>query len=209
MNSTKHDRIIALAGMFQAGQLIRQISQEGTVDPEPFEASLQSILNIDATTTEAVYGGLQGVALGLSILKTLFASTEKQRDLEVARYVFGIIQLDKKLNKNPKMLDTISIGIERAIAQTQLYELPHENVIANLAGIYAETISNLSPKIIVSGAQNHLTNPKNADKVRALLLALMRSAVLWRQKGGKRWQIIFGRGKIMQQANALLLTINN
>ncbi len=209
MNSTKHDRIIALAGMFQAGQLIRQISQDGTADSEPFAASLHSILNVDAATTEAVYGGLQGVTLGLSLLKTLFGSTDKQRDLEVARYVFGIIQLDKKLNKNLKMLDTISIGIERAIAQTQRYELPHENVIANLAGIYTETISLLSPKIMVSGAQNHLTNPKNADKVRTLLLALMRSAVLWRQKGGRRWQIIFGRGRIMQEANTLLLTIDN
>jgi len=194
--------------MFQAGQLIRQISQEGTADPEPFEASIHSILNVDALTTEAVYSGLQGVAFGLSILKTLFNTTQKQRDLDVARYVFGIIQLDKKLNKNQKMLNTISIGIERAIAQSQLYGVIHENVIANLAGIYTETISNLSPKIIVSGSPNHLTNPKNADKVRALLLALMRSAVLWRQKGGRRWQIILGRGKIMQEANACLLTID-
>ena len=43
-----------------------------------------------------------------------------------------------------------------------------------------------------------------AAKVRATLLAGIRSAVLWRQSGGNRWQLIFGRRKIIEQAGRLL-----
>jgi high frequency lysogenization protein len=43
------------------------------------------------------------------------------------------------------------------------------------------------------------------DWVRTLLLAGLRSAVLWRQLGGGRFDLMFGRKKIMREAEALLL----
>src|SRR3569623_1691456 len=52
--------------------------------------------------------------------------------------------------------------------------------------------------------QRHLSHPDVANKVRTLLLAAIRSAVLWRQCGGNRWQLIFGRRKIIDTARALL-----
>ncbi|MDH5230485.1 MAG: DUF489 family protein, partial [Gammaproteobacteria bacterium] len=80
----------------------------------------------------------------------------------------------------------------------------HENVVANLAGIYTDTISTIPPRIVVSGEQGYLNNTENANKVRALLLALMRSAILWKQKGGRRWHVLLKRGKIMAAAKNLL-----
>src|SRR3569623_1381139 len=56
----------------------------------------------------------------------------------------------------------------------------------------------------VIGAQGLLSLPDVANKVRTLLLAAIRSAVLWRQCGGNRWQLIFGRRKIIDTARALL-----
>ncbi|GAM56239.1 hypothetical protein JCM19232_5254 [Vibrio ishigakensis] len=44
-------------------------------------------------------------------------------------------------------------------------------------------------------------------KVRALLLAGIRSAVLWRQVGGKRRHLIFSRKKMVEQAEILLARI--
>ncbi len=198
------DQIIALAGMFQAAYLVRQIAREGQTDKEPFERCLRSILATDAPTTEAVYGGLDGVCKGLEILSTLYEREYKPRDLELSQYVLGIAHLEKKLRKQPELLDKITTGIARVQAQTETFDLLHENVIANLASIYSETISTLQPRIVVSGEQGYLNDNNNANKVRALLLALMRSAVLWQQKGGGRWQLLFSRGKIMKTASELL-----
>lgn len=44
-----------------------------------------------------------------------------------------------------------------------------------------------------------LQQPNNAAKIRALLLAGIRSARLWRQLGGHRWQLVFSRSKLLKE----------
>ena len=196
------DNIIPLAGMFQAGYLIYDLAHKGRTDAyEAYEASINSILITDAETTEAVYGDVSGVGYGLQLLSELFDKSNKARDMEIARYVLGVIHLEKKLRKVPSMDDRIVSGIELAKNQAASFENPlHENVIANLANTYAETISTIQPKIMVAGEPEYLTNTATANKIRALLLALMRSTVLWLQKGGSRWDLIFQRKKIIELA---------
>ncbi len=48
---------------------------------------------------------------------------------------------------------------------------------------------------------------KTWKKIRALLLAGIRSSVLWRQMGGSRLQFIFSRQKIKKTAEKLLLRL--
>jgi len=203
---SNNDQLMALAGMFQAGSLVRQAAREGRVDADAFEASLASILKLDATTTAEVYGGISGVRGGLRILQSLFDPSTKERDLEVARYVVAIVALEKKLSRDAKRLQAVGDGIERVKRQTEMFPVTHTNIVAALANIYGETISTLEPRVMVSGEQGHLNNPENANKVRAALLALMRSAVLWRQKGGKRWHLIFSRNRIVKEAQQMLLS---
>jgi high frequency lysogenization protein len=57
---------------------------------------------------------------------------------------------------------------------------------------------------MVSGESQHLSNPDQANKIRALLLAGMRSAVLWAQLGGSRWQILLWRRRLTQEAERIL-----
>jgi high frequency lysogenization protein len=201
------DQTLALAGMFQAGNLVRQIAREGSANPREVEIAIDSILRIDAETTDEVYGGVENLRQGLELLATLYSPMNKQRDMEITQYVLGIAHLEKKMQKQPQLFQAVGSGIERAKAQTEMFESTHENVIANLADTYANTISTLSPRIVVSGEQGYLNNQNNANKVRALLLSLMRSAVLWRQKGGKRWQFLFNRKKIMKSAAEILAEI--
>ncbi len=203
-----NERLIALAGMFQAALLVRQVAREGRVEHNTFEASIQSVLRIDSPSTEAVFGGLDGVRDGMNVLAHFFSPVSKQQDLELIRYVLGIAHLERKLRKDAKLLKLLSQGIERAINQAEHFGPTHENVIASLAGTYSETISTLQPRIVVQGEQGHLENNANADKVRALLLALMRATFLWRQKGGARWHLLFGRKKMMRQARELLRTLD-
>ena len=102
------------------------------------------------------------------------------------------------------MLDAISTGIERAKQQSEMFDITHDNVLANLAGIYGETISQIPPKIMVAGENSYLSSRSNADRIRAILLGGIRFAVLWSQLGGGRWQILIKRRAFVSEAQRLL-----
>ena len=48
-----------------------------------------------------------------------------------------------------------------------------------------------------------LSNEDNAAAIRALLLAGVRSALFWRQLGGRRWQLLFFRNRLSNTASLL------
>ena len=63
--------------------------------------------------------------------------------------------------------------------------------------------STLRPRVMVQGQARYLEDTVNADRVRALLLAGVRSTVLWRQCGGTRLKLVFGRGHLIRAAGEL------
>ena len=79
-------------------------------------------------------------------------------------------------------------------------------MLSNLASVYADVISPIARKIQVAGDPTILKRPDNQHRVRALLLAGVRAAVLWRQLGGKRRHILFSRPQILASAEQ---TLNN
>lgn len=209
MPYTIRDKTLALAGIFQAARLVQQVARSGMVDQEVFAASIKSVFKIDATSTEDVYSGAANVLSGCKTLVNQLgggaANPNKKRDIEVTKYVITIMVLERKLAAQPQLLQKIASGIERAQSQAQHFSLQtHDNVIASLANVYSETISALKPRVMVNGEHNHLANPDNANKIRALLLAAMRSAVLWHQSGGSRWQVMFNRKSFVQEAENIL-----
>ncbi len=193
----ERENIIPLAGMFQAAYLIHEIANTGTTNQKAFEASIKSITKTQWSSTEDVYGGLEGIEFGLDLVADLFKKENKERDMEIARYVLGIVYLEKKLRKRPELDKKLMTGIDRAAAQSESFGITHENVIANLADVYAESVSVIEPKIMVAGNPTYLTNTHYSNKIRALLLALMRSTILWLQKDGSRWHLILQRKKVI------------
>ncbi|MFO7602339.1 MAG: DUF489 family protein, partial [Gammaproteobacteria bacterium] len=131
-------------------------------------------------------------------------NNSRQKQLDVARYVITLLHLQRKLMKRQDLLEVLDKGIARAQEQAKIFSPLHDNVIANLADIYSNTISQIPPKIMVSGESHYLNNPANTNKIRALLLAGVRAAVLWTQIGGGRWQVLFKRRQFVQAARALL-----
>jgi len=202
--------VLALAGIFQSACLVQQLAREGRTDTEALRTSIQSVLALDAPDVEAVYGGVHGVRLGLELLNTKLSGESKPSDMEMARYVVAMLQLEGALRRRPAMLDDLRQGIETARTQMKFFEgeAPTEGIhpllMEKLAQVYSQTISTLTPRIMVSGEHGHLANPAIAAKVRAALLAGIRSAVLWRQLGGRRWQLLFSRRKIARAAGELL-----
>ena len=74
-----------------------------------------------------------------------------------------------------------------------------EFIFESFATLYQEWLSSLQPRIMINGAPHHLQNPSNISKIRTLLLAGVRSAMLWRQLGGRRWQLFFARKAILNE----------
>lgn len=211
MSTTLTPRTLALAGIFQAAHLAQQLAREGRTDSQTYSASIDSILKIDAPNPEAVFGGVAGVRTGLQLLRDKLISVTGPKDVELARYVISLIQLEVHLGRRPDMLTNIRQGVESAVQQMRFFDsdttrsaAPHPLLIEKLAALYAETLSTLTPRIMVSGEHGHLTKPSTAAGVRACLLAGIRAAVLWRQLGGRRWQLLFRRGKIAAEAAAML-----
>jgi high frequency lysogenization protein len=210
--SQTRDRVLALSGIFQAARLAQQLSRLGSADAAPFGASVRSVLRIDAPDAAAVYGGAGGVAVGLRLLRDKLGDGARQDDLEVARYVVSILQLEAALRRRPDVIGAIREGIN-AINST-IGECPEEDgdavppqIVEKLAELYTRTLSRLSPRIMVTGEQGYLANPQIAASVRAALFAGIRAAVLWRQLGGNRWQLLLARRSLAAEASAQLAAL--
>ena len=196
--------VIALAGVFQAAALVRDLAREGGVEREPFEASILSIFQIDAPSAEAVFGELGALTYGFRVLCRQLGTDNAIRDSELTRYGIGLLHLERKLVKRRDLLERIRSEVLTAADRAQYFSPTHENVIAKLADIYQATVSTLQPRIMVSGEREYLDNANNANRVRALLLGGIRAAVLWRQVGGSRWNLIFSRAQIVSAAESIL-----
>lgn len=202
------DRVLALAGIFQATSLVTQVAQQGMVDTAPYTASIRSILAIDAESVEAIYGGLAGLAQGLRVLGSELGRQAPARGTDVTRYVINLMHLERKLVRRPSLLQAIREGIEAAGSQAEHFSVTHTNVIARLADVYTRTVSTLGPRVMVRGEPVYLNNPDNANRIRALLLAGIRSAVLWRQRGGTRLNLLTSRRRIVATAQELRDTLS-
>ncbi|WP_295585841.1 high frequency lysogenization protein HflD [uncultured Lamprocystis sp.] len=197
------DRITAFAGMFQAVASVVRIARTGSADVSAMEPCIYSLFQVDADDVTAVYGAPGAVANGArQVIAQLTGRLE--RDLELTRCVVSVLKLERSLSARPDLLARIGEGIEAANEKREHFPLLHPNVLAHFADLYSEVLSRLSPRILVRGVALHLQNPDNQHRIRALLLAAVRSALLWRQIGGNRWQILFGRKRLLAEARHYL-----
>lgn len=205
MNANRYtDQALAFAGILQALQLVQNTAHGRPCDLGAMQTSLRSVLKLDASSVADVYEGVPSVAAGLRLLQTQLMSRNKKPDMELSRYLVTLLHLERKLSKRPDLLERIRAGVERAQQQTQHFDVSHANVLANFAETYSATLSTLQPRILVNGNPNRLADTAAANQIRALLLAAMRSAVLWRQCGGSRTGLLFGRKKLIAAATQLL-----
>jgi len=198
------DKTLALAAVFQAAKLVQDIATTGVADQHDVQVIISGVFNTNPSNTEAVFGSAENLRTGLKCLSEQLGSATTERDIDITRYVISLLHLQKKLLKDKEMLNFLSRGIERAQQQSEHFSQLHDNVIANLAGVYSESVSTLQPKIMVSGENQYLSHTEHVNKVRALLLGGIRAAVLWSQLGGSRWQILFSRKRFVEQADRML-----
>lgn len=195
-------RVIALAGVFQAAALVRDLATQGRADSVAAESSLSSVFRIDSDSAADAFGGIGGVRLGLEILIANLDSA--QREAGVAQLAMGILRLERKLARRGAMLAQVRSGIEAIQRQVDHLGVAHATVQARLAELYAETLSQVTPRIVVHGNPVHLSDTRRVEQIRALLLAGVRAAVLWRQVGGNQWRLLLRRREYAMLARGLL-----
>lgn len=206
MPQTYLDRTIALAGLFQAVGLVRDLAHTGQIDNGAFATCVDSLFTVDAADSAAVYGGFERLHAGLELLRSQLG---RNHDPEITRYALLLLVLERKLARQPALLRALRSGIEETQSKRGYFTPLHENIIARLAELYANTISTLKPRVMVNGHYTYLSQSENANRIRTLLLAGVRSAVLWRQSGGNRLTLLLSRKRLQQQVNGLLARIEH
>jgi high frequency lysogenization protein len=201
MPQTLQDRTIALAGLLLSAQLVRDIAYTGRADADDFETCMHSLLQIDAESSAAVYGGLARLRSGLRLLS---GHLSNPKDMDVTRYAVNLLVLEGKLRKQPSLLQRIRAGIETGSARALHCPADDNALVAGFADLYSSTISTLKPRIMVKGDAGHLNQPTNQNRIRALLLAGIRAATLWRQSGGGRLTLLLRRKALVRESQRLL-----
>jgi len=205
-DANERDKTLALAGIYQGATLARQLARRGYADEAPLRASVRSILVVDAVNTVSIFGGIEGLRLGLLSISRQSGSAG---DLEVTKYVVALCQLAKRFYRLPELVESVSrelAAIQEDVAVDGGGDIPSD-VYERFAELYKAHLSQLKPQIIVQGEQGHLGNAHVVAQIRTSLLAAVRAGVLFIQLGGSRWQVLLQRRRYMDNAARLLAEI--
>jgi len=200
------ERTLALAGVFQATELVRQAANHGTWSGYAASSCLHSLFQLEAESTADIYGGVAKMRLGVETMLSVLQGDSHYADS--LRYTVGLLQIEKKFRRSGKL--QAEVGNRLADISNDGLELDQherEDLQAHsISELYSDTISELSPRIVVNGKPQYLKNERTVDWVRTLLMAGLRSATLWNQLGGGRFELMFGRKKIIREAESLLMS---
>jgi high frequency lysogenization protein len=210
MSNKQQERTLALAGVFEAASLVASLAKTGQCDINSFNALTNSLFIFDPKSTLDVYGNdPRHLYDGLTILSQLSANQIDKKSTDIIRYAISLLALQKQLGKHSEMLNVIRSRLNHTQYNKTHFSDDESQLASAISGLYQDTISTLKFRIHVNGHEQYLKQESISNKIRTLLLAGIRSAMLWRQLGGTKWQIIFGRGDIEKTSQALLAEIKN
>ena len=230
-------RNIALAVAAQSAQLVHALAFTGRADQQQIDACIAPLLILNPGTTSDVYPDVSRFVSGLDFLQKSLTSTGAREYGEPIKYVLGMTVLQQQLMKVPAMQalirrrlpllpvryvtahDTVSEetgevladAVNQPFAGSFAARPTSQFDLSGLATLYQDTISKLTFRIHVKGNIEFLKDPRVADSIRALLLAGIRSSLLWHQLGGRRWHLIIYKKRIrdcVSQVRRKLMTIH-
>ncbi|WP_439858656.1 high frequency lysogenization protein HflD [Pseudomonas sp. MBLB4136] len=199
------EQLVALGAVFESAVLVDKLARTGQIGEPALACMLGSLLARNPQSTLDVYGGDDlGLRDGYRALVGALERDPSSLQRDPLRYALALLGLERKLDKRDDLLQIMGSRLDQIQQQTEHFGVVHDNVIASCGSLYQDTISTFRQRIQVQGDMRHLQQPSNAAKIRALLLAGIRAARLWRQLGGHRWQLLFSRGKLLKELYPLL-----
>lgn len=196
-------RALALAGLMQSVQQVRRIATTGGSQTDALEPCIDSLFRIDAETTTEVYGGAARLEPGLRLLFDTASATDT-RDPAITRIAVTLLHVERRFARQPRLMQAVHEGILDIQRQREHWGPTHPTVLGRLGELYAGTVSSLRPRVLVQGNPNYLGQPTVVAEIRAVLLAGLRSAVLWRQLGGGYFDLLLRRRQIAEAAREWL-----
>ena len=195
---------LALASMFQSATLINQLAHGEAINQASFDCSLDSLFTANADSTQEVFGHGDGLIQGLKTMISYLGGEDTKPEKLIVYYVLSMVKLESRMLKNNEVVQQIQQGLSKIEQDTKDFELSRSGMIHKIDGLYQKTLSQVKPRILVQGDQAQLSISETTSKIRTLLFAGIRAAVLWRQLGGSRLKLLFTRKKYVQQAEELL-----
>jgi len=203
MSGRLKEQTMAFTGALQAGELVRQVAEGGQCSQQSARHSLDSLFRFDAESAEAVFGGLKGLRLGLTMTGELRESNRPDAQ-QAMRYATQMLRLSLVLRRDEPRQQTLGRELELIESARECAgDVLDPSIVSQLAELYLRQISTLPLRIEVRG---NAANLKDSDKValiRAILLAGIRSGFLWFQLGGRPWRLLFQRRKMFRIAAEL------
>lgn len=224
--SVRQNRLLALAAVFQAAQLTHLLAVHGGhalsnnhINSVAFNCILQASFDIQAKEQHSLFsldffGSLQDLQIGLQALEGALMQPYQQSKprmpapapyAEALRYAIALLQIERKVYRKTVFVEKIGTQ-QRALKQRLNFfdhNLQHSAILASTANLYVETAGSLSSRLNVRGKPDTLKNQANIDRIRSALFAGLQAAHLWRELGGNRLQLIFGRRGMLDDIRAI------
>lgn len=205
MSTELTNQTLAIAGVFQSAIWVEALAKHGRLDDADMKIAMHCVLNTNPTSYADVFGGSHNLTSGLKAVRDAFNKSDNGISKGCLQYAMALIAVQLKLDKRDDLTSALAKGVDRAVDQHAYFnDALHTAVIGSVAQCYQDSASKLDFRIRVTGNPTHLQNPQVAEKIRALLLFGVRSALLWRQAGGRRWHFVIYRKRLQEEANRLL-----
>lgn len=200
------DQTLAFAGILQCGELVRQTATSGMCSGLAAQASVATVFRMEAPSAIDVYGGSAGsVRMGLRIAVELFSAQHEPDTLQALHYAMALGRIGRRLARDRKRQAELARELELIKPVWEDAEDGFDpSIVTQLADVYQRHVSTLDYRVTVNGKPEYLKQEEKVSQIRALLLAGLRSAFLWRQLGGRQWKLVFHRRRLLAEAEALL-----
>ena len=204
MNTDYQNKTIALAGIHQALMLVQDIAWDARYDYQHMDISISSLFVRNPNNFTEVFGTNKNIQSGLQALRASFKNKHDKLALERARYMVGLMIISKKIRDNSELTQQIGTTLSLLDEAAENLSDQRDYIIERIAQLYQNTISQISPRIIVYGKPEVLNKEDNAAAIRTLLFAGLRASLLWYQAGGSQVNLLFGKSKYLKTIDQML-----
>ena len=197
---------IALCAVAQCAALVHELAIGKEIRQSQLASAINPLLILNPESVEQVYPNLESLTLGFSTLQSILGSNRLKQNSQIRRYITEILILRKSLSKNMIMQSVVRAGLSNLepirpslidCMQTNQQEINEQNyTFEEISSLYRKTLSTLKHRIKVAGKVKFLKNEIVSNKIRGLLFAGVRSAVLWHQLNGRYWRLFIYNKRI-------------
>ena len=203
----RRSQALCLAAVMEAAIMVDELARNGSAPVDSMQSLTESLFRFEWQAVEEVYGGVTNLRRGLGVLEIMLEQFSDARQPQLLRYVLALLHLGGRLARDTPRLSDIRARLEHTNRKATHFSTQFDETATSVAAIYQDLISTCNYRILVSGNAAYLQDARIAARIRTLLLAGLRAAVLWRFVGGSRRGILFGRRTLLEACRNLAAAV--